>query len=139
MKKFDWSRVIVGSLVGVIMTACTSTPFSGAAADMNGTSADPARKFDGTIVSFRPLSSTMLISKDERHGQDQYPNIIQVRYTPDTQFLVDHRPATLTDIKQYMPVTIAGHMQDGHLIVESANFSSTLPANVRPAPTAADR
>ena len=139
MKKMDWSRVVVGSLMGVIMTACTATPSMNAGTAANETSTGTARKFDGTIVSFRPLTSTMLISKDEYHGNDRFPNIVQVKYTPDTQFLVDRRPATLTDIQQYMNVTIAGHMQDGHLIVETANFSTLLPKNVIPAAQASDR
>ena len=133
MNKFDWSRVIVGSLIGVILPACSAAPGAEPAAALNP--ADPsARAFNGTIVSFRPNTSTMLISKDEYHGRDNYPNIIQVKYTADTISL-DHR-ATLDQIQQYMPVTIAGHMHDGHLIVETANFSSILPANVKPAPTA---
>lgn len=130
MQKTDWRKVIIGSMAGVILTGCASSqrPLTGSA------SADPAtRAFQGTIVSLRYPTSTMLISKDERLGRDQFPNIIAVKYDAQTQFTLDNKPATLDQLQQYMPVSIQGAMRDGQLVATNARFSSVLPQNVRPA------
>jgi hypothetical protein len=53
---------------------------------------------------------------------------------------MDGRPTTLARVQQYMTVKIEGHMRDGQLVAETADFSSILPPNVRPAPqTTADK
>jgi hypothetical protein len=114
-----------------LLTACT-------APQKNTTTATPtdptARAFTGTIISLRPLTSTMLISKDDHLGNDRFPNEILVKYDANTQFQLDTRPTTLDRIRQYMTVHIAGHMHNEQLLAETANFSSTLPTNVRPSP-----
>jgi hypothetical protein len=75
----------------------------------------------------------MLISKDERHGRDAYPNIITVKWDAQTKFYLDGQPTTLDRLQQYMPVQLNGHMRDGEMFAESARFSSALPAKVIPA------
>jgi hypothetical protein len=106
------------------------TPDSGGNAP--ATSNDPdARTFSGTIISLRPTVSTMLISKEEQVGRERFPNQIVVKYDPQTKFLLDGKPATLDQIQQYMSVTIEGHMRQGQLFAETANFSSVLPPNVK--------
>jgi hypothetical protein len=96
------------------------------------TSTDPtARTFSGAIISLRPTVSTMLISKEEQVGRERFPNQIVVKYDAQTKFLIDGKPATLDQIQQYMNVTISGHMRNGQLFAEMADFSSKLPPNVK--------
>ena len=98
---------------------------------------DPAaRAFNGTIVSLRPIKTEMLISKDEYHGRDAFPNIILVKWDAQTKFYLDGQPTTLDQLRQYMPVKVKGHMRDGEMFAETASFSSVLPKNVIPAATA---
>jgi hypothetical protein len=77
----------------------------------------------------------MMISKDEKVGREAIPNVVQVKYDANTQFFLDNQPTTLDRIEQYMNVSVAGRMEEGQLVAETARFSSVLPANVRRAPT----
>jgi len=95
---------------------------------------DPdARSFSGTIVSLRLLTSTMLIAKEERMGKDLFPNQVVVKWDAQTKFLMDGEPTTLDKIQQYMTVKIQGHMREGQMFAEVADFSSVLPKGVKPA------
>lgn len=133
MGRIDWRLVIVGSMMGVLMAGCAGEPAPRASVEIGRPGDADYRQFTGTIVSLRPMISTMLISKDEVHGKDQYPNIIRVKYDAQTKFYLDNQPATLDQFQQYMIVKVDGHMRDGELVAESANFSSVLPMNVKPA------
>jgi hypothetical protein len=131
MHPIDWRTVIVGSMMGVALVGCSSAPRSPSTAAPAHSSDPDARAFTGNIVSLRYPTSTMLISKDERRGRDQFPNIVTVRYDANTQFLLDGQPTTLDKIEQYMTVSVDGRMRDGQLFADKANFSSALPVNVR--------
>ncbi len=118
-------------ILPLLLTACAQPSQTSAPADPD------ARAFHGTIISLRPMRSTMVITKDEHIGKDAFPNEIIVRYDAATQFLMDGRPTTLDKISQYMTVDVKGHMRNDELFAETANFSSVLPQNVRPAPATA--
>ncbi len=130
--KVDWRNVIVGGMMGVVMVGCAAHP----AADQTEArieASDPdARAFHGTIVSLRPMKSTMLISKEDHINNDRFPNIISVKWDAQTHFYLDGAPATLDQIQRYMSVQVTGHMRDGQLFAESAKFSSLAPT---PKPT----
>jgi len=117
----------MGMLVGCasVSTSLPDVPSSARADDPD------SRVFTGLIVSLRPTSSTMVVSKDEGRGRDAYPNFIYVKYDAATRFLLDDQPATLTHVEQYMQVKIDGHMRDGQLFAQTANFSSVPPLNVK--------
>jgi predicted MPP superfamily phosphohydrolase len=126
---------MIGAVSLVLLTACSSAP-KDSTAEINP--ADPnARAFTGTIISLRPFTSTMMISKDEHVGHDAFPNEVLVKYDANTQFLLDNQPTTIDHVGQYMTVHVSGHMRDGQMFAEIANFSSVLPQNVRPAPATA--
>jgi len=109
----------MGVFVGCAPVTLSDVPSSARAGDPD------SRVFAGLIVSLRPASSVMVVSKDEGSGRDVYPNFIYVKYDDATRFLLDDQPATLTDIEQYMRVKVDGHMRDGQMFAEIANFSST--------------
>ena len=135
--KIDWRKVIVGGMMGVVVAGCASQP-QGDSATGSIQSNDPdARTFNGTIVSLRPMKSTMLISKDEHQGRDAYPNIITVKWDAQTKFFLDGQPTTLDRVQQYMNVHVDGRMREGQMFAESAKFSSVLPMNVKPAASSA--
>jgi len=90
-----------------------------------------SRRFEGTIISLRPTTSTMIVSNNAK-SVDKL-NIVTCKWDVDTQFLLDGKKATLDEIQQYMTVQIVGRMVDEQLVVSEARFSSVLPANVRPA------
>lgn len=131
--KVDWRKVIVGGMMGVVIVGCTSQQHNEPAEESLEARDPDARAFAGTIVSLRPIKSTMLISKDEHHEQDAFPNIISVKWDTQTKFYLDGGPTTLDRLQQYMPVQVTGHMRDGQLFAETAKFSSVLPKNVIPA------
>jgi hypothetical protein len=133
----DWRKVFVGGMMGVVMVGCASQQQGNSSAEAALESHDPdARAFNGTIVSLRPIKTEMLISKDEYHGHDAFPNIILVKWDAQTKFYLDGQPTTLDQLRQYMPVQVKGHMREGQLFAESATFSSVLPKNVIPAGSA---
>jgi hypothetical protein len=127
-------RPLVAAALLTLLAGCGATPQE--SGTPNPTDPD-ARAFTGTIISLRPMTSTMIISKDERVGSDVFPNEIIVKYDAQTQFEMDSHPATLDRIGQYMTVHVTGHMRDGQMFAEVADFSSILPHNVRPAPSTA--
>jgi len=137
MSKIDWRHVIVGSMMGVVglsIVGCaeSSTGTREATGGMAMRSVDPeSRAFKGTIISLRPTTSMMMISKDEKVGDQKIPNVVQVKWDAQTQFYLDNQPTTLDKIEQYMNVTVAGRMKDGEMVATEARFSSVLPANVR--------
>lgn len=101
-------------------------------ADLKPDPGDPAsRVFAGTIYGFQPTTSTMKIATNDTVP----PNPVHCRYTAQTRFFLDGQPATLDQIQQYMPVRVKGRVTPDAFIIETARFSSRLPANVRPAPT----
>ena len=134
LMKIDWRTVIVGGLMGVIVAGCTTQSHNDATTAALQANDPDARTFQGTIVSLRPTTSTMLISKDEHHGRDAYPNIVTVKWDAKTKFYLDGQPTTLDRLQQYMPVQLTGHMRQGEMFAEAAKFSSALPAKVIPAP-----
>jgi hypothetical protein len=128
-------RTVISALLLALITGCASEP-KDPAITLNP--ADPdARAFNGTIISLRPMTSTMMISEEEHVGRDAFPNEVIVKYDANTQFLIDNQPTTLDHIAQYMTCHISGHMRDGAMVAEVVNFSSVLPQNVRPAPSTA--
>ena len=128
-------RTITAALLLALITGCFEEHKDPAMA-LNP--ADPdARAFNGTIISLRPMTSTMMISKEEHVGRDAFPNEVIVKYDANTQFLIDNQPTTIDHIAQYMTCHISGHMRDGAMVAEVVNFSSVLPQNVRPAPSTA--
>jgi hypothetical protein len=135
--KVDWRNVIVGGMMGVVtvgttgIVGCATQPAADPAESRIEAQDPNARAFHGTIVSLRPMKSTMLISKDDRIGNDRFPNIITVKYDAQTKFILDGAPATLDQIQRYMNVQVTGQMRDGQLFAEIAKFSSVAPA---PAP-----
>jgi hypothetical protein len=133
----DWRKVFVGGMMGVVVVGCASQQQDNSSAEATLEAHDPdARAFNGTIVSLRPIKTEMLISKDEYHGHDAFPNIILVKWDTQTRFSLDGQPTTLDQLRQYMPVQVKGHMREGQLFAESAAFSSVLPKNVIPAGSA---
>lgn len=127
--RLNWRKIVLTALIGAALAGCASNTKTETAAP----TADPdARAFAGTIISLRPMRSTMLISKDEYHGKDAFPNEIIVKYDAQTKFLMDGQPTTIDRIGQYMNVNVKGHMRDGEMVAEVANFSSVLPKNVKP-------
>ena len=131
----DWRNVIVGGMMGVVVVGaggCASHPATDPAEARIEESDPDARAFHGTIVSLRPMKSTMLVSKDDRIGNDRFPNIITVKYDAQTKFILDGAPATLDQIQRYMNVQVTGHMREGQLFADVAKFSSIGPA---PKPT----
>jgi hypothetical protein len=131
MSKMDWRKVVVGSMMGVFLVGCSQGGSSTRSGGGMVTTAGDARSFQGTIISLRPTTSEMMISKDERVGRDAIPNVVRVKYDADTQFYLDNQPTTLDRIEQYMNVSIQGRMREGNLVAQEARFSSVLPANVR--------
>jgi hypothetical protein len=131
MIKMDWRNVIVGSMMGVALVGCSSGSLTARNSGEPVHSTGDSRAFRGTIISLRPTTSVMMVSKDERVGKEEIPNVIQVKYNADTQFFLDNQPTTLDRIEQYMNVSIRGRMQEGQLVADEARFSSVLPANVR--------
>jgi hypothetical protein len=128
LMKVDWRKVIIGGMMGVVMVGCASHPTVDQTEAKFEASDPNARAFHGTIVSLRPMKSTMLISKDDKIGSDRFPNIISVKWDPQTKFFLDGAPTTLDQIQRYMNVQITGHMRDGQLFAETAKFSSVAPA-----------
>jgi hypothetical protein len=131
MNKIDWRTVVVGSMMGVMMVGCSQGDRSMQGQGGMVRSSSDARNFRGTIISLRPTTSVMMISKDEKAGREAIPNVVQVKYDADTQFFLDNQPTTLDHIEQYMNVSISGIMREGQLVAKEARFSSVLPANVR--------
>jgi hypothetical protein len=135
MERIAWCTVFVGSMMAAVLGGCTSGPPAGGQQGLEHADDPATRAFKGTIISLRPTTSTMLISKDE-HGstigsKEAIPNIIAVKYDAQTRILLDDQPATLDQLEQYMTVRVSGHMRDGQLFAETTRFSSVLPANVR--------
>ncbi|MCL2646483.1 MAG: hypothetical protein FWD61_05685 [Phycisphaerales bacterium] len=134
--KIDWRQAVAGGLMSLLIVAvagcasAASVPLPDVASSAKPGDPD-SRVFAGLIVSLRRMSSTMVISKDEGRGEGAYPNFIHVKYDATTRFLLDDHPATLVDIEQYMKVKIDGHMRDGQLFAETANFSSVPSPNVK--------
>ena len=133
--KVDWRKVFVGGMMGVVIVGCASQP-TPESAEAHLEAHDPdARAFQGTIVSLRPMKSTMLISKEDRVENNRFPNIISVKWDAETKFYLDGAPTTLDQIQRYMNVQVTGHMRDGQLFAEAAKFSS-LPVAPKPSGTA---
>lgn len=115
---------LLALLALAILPACQTT------SESRIITTDPAyRQFSGTIISLRPPTSVMLISKGK--SLDDL-NIVECKWNAQTRFTLDGKPAALDEIRPYMPVTIQGRMIDDQLVVAEAQFSSALPANVRP-------
>jgi len=125
----DWRHVIVGSMMGVI-SGCASQPQRLNTANLHPGDRD-YREVHGTIISLRVPTSAMIISQDDRAANIPVADL--VKYDAQTKFLIDNQPATLDQVQQYMNVTVSGHMREGQFFAETANFSSILPMNVKPA------
>lgn len=129
--KFDFPKLIVGALMGLLIAGCTTTPRTGPEAAKTAASDPDARAFTGTIIGRKLALSTLIFSKDEHLGADSFPNQVYVKYDVQTKFFMDDQPATLDQLQLYMTGHIEGHMRNGQMFAESARFSSTLPNNVK--------
>jgi hypothetical protein len=126
----DWRHVVVGSMMGVIV-ACASEQRARLTAPDPHAGDAAYREVRGTIISLRVPTSTMIISQDDHSANIPVADL--VKYDAQTKFLLDGNAATLDQIQQYMNVTVNGHMRAGQFFAETANFSSILPLNVKPA------
>src|SRR4051812_14785236 len=72
--KLDWRNVIVGGMMGVVVVAsgCASQTASESTEARIEANDPNARAFHGTIVSLRPMKSTMLVSKDDQVGNTRF-------------------------------------------------------------------
>ena len=111
----------------IISVACV-----GACAEKSATTqklpTQAKREFEGTIVSLRPTTETMLISKGKKVEE---LNMVAVKWDRQTLFFLDGQKADLTQIQQYMPVRVKGRMVDGQMVADEVWFGSALPANVK--------